>query len=760
MQARPELIETADTIPARIARLLARWEPTGHERTWYPNGADERGLLLWEYFQRSEDEPVALRYANGLAYVLDRLAIAIHDDELIVGEVGLEDVALKQPRALQAAKAYWESRQNRFNRTFSSYQAEQRAAQHGLSWKWYNRDGHAIPAFEMILAQGLAGLTDVAHAAAEQADVGTADGADRQIFWQAMAIALSALSGYVRRYARLALQLGDAEPEPGRKSELRQIAMMCEWIAARPPRTFREALQLVWFVHLGIKMDDGGVGHSFGRFDQYLWPFYATDIENGRLTIDQARELLALFWIKTNREGDDIAHLSLGGQTTDGLDATNDLSLLCLQVDRWVSRKQPNLSVRVHANTPDALWLEIARTMRRGAGHPAIFNDDVIIPGLLDYGLPTDVARDHAQVGCVETFLPGLGAPWTDCYLNLAKCLELALNDGCDGLTGLQIGPSTGDPRRFVNFDDLFAAYELQVKSALYEMLEAKDNYDARVSQHAPEVLNSAFIRDCISEGRDATGGGARYLLTGAYGVGLGTTVDSLAAIQILVFDEHHVSMDDLVTALKANYQGHDRLRSFCLNRAPKYGNDDGRADRIAVRVIEGLGAQTKNYQARAPNALHYAMFGSVLSHTSMGALTAASASGRLAGETLSDGGSPSQGCNRSGATATLRSVAKADYRLAPGGAAINLRLSPSHLQGTDGLCRLVSLLKAYIGMGGEQLQVTVIDADTLHAALERPSEYRDLVVRVAGFTAYFVTLPSEIQQEIVTRAEAGLAPA
>jgi pyruvate formate-lyase/glycerol dehydratase family glycyl radical enzyme len=760
MKTQQQLIEPPGRAPVRIARLLARWEPTGHERTWYPNGADERALLLWEYFQRSEGEPVALRYANGLAYVLDRLAIAIHRDELIVGEVGLEDVALKRPKALQTAKAYWESRQDRFNRTFPSYQAEQRAAQHGLSWKWYNRDGHAIPAFEMILAQGLGGMIDVAQKAAQQADVGTVDGADRQIFWQAMAIALSALSGYIRRYARLALQQGNAEPEPGRNTELLQIAEMCEWIAVHTPRTFWEALQLVWFVHLGIKMDDGGVGHSFGRFDQYLWLFYAADVEDGRLTIDQARELLALFWIKTNREGDDIAHLSLGGQTTEGLDATNDLSLLCLQVDRWVSRKQPNLSVRVHENTPDALWFDIARTMRCGAGHPAIFNDDVIIPGLLDYELPADVARDHAQVGCVETFLPGLGAPWTDCYLNLAKCLELALNDGCDRLTGLQIGPSTGDPRHFADFDDLFAAYELQVESALYEMLAAKDDYDARVSQHAPEVLNSAFIRDCLSQGRDAAGGGARYLLTGAYGVGLGTTVDSLVAIQMLVFDEHHVSMDDLLTALKVNYRGHDRLRSFCLNRAPKYGNDDDRADRIAVRVIESFGAQTKGYPARAPNALHYAMFGSVLSHTSMGALTAASTNGRLAGETLSDGGSPSQGCNRSGATATLRSAAKADYRLAPGGAAINLRLSPSHLQGTDGLYRLVSLLKAYIGLGGEQLQVTVIDADTLHAALKRPSEFRDLVVRVAGFTAYFVTLPAEIQQEIVARAEAGLVPA
>ena len=505
-------------------------------------------------------------------------------------------------------------------------------------------------------------------------------------------------------------------------------------------------------------MDDGGVGHSFGRFDQYLYPCYRADLDAGRLTVAQARELLALFWIKHNREGDDIAHLSLGGQTPEGEDATNELSYLCLQVDRWVSRKQPNLSTRVHARTPDAYWREVARTIRRGAGHPAIFNDEVIVPGLIDYGLPAGLARDHAQVGCVETFLPGLGAPWTDCYLNLAKCLELALHDGCDALTGERLGPSTGDPRTFGGFDALCAAYECQVEAALYAMLSAKDDYDAALSAHAPEPLNSAFIRDCLDRGLDATGGGARYLLTGAYGVGLGTTVDSLAAIRALVYDQDVLSMGELLDALHANFEGHDRVRALCRDQAPKYGNDDPNADDVAVHVIESFGRQARRYPARAPNALHYAMLGSVLSHTTMGAATAASANGRLAGETLSDGGSPSQGCNRRGATATLRSLSRADYRLAPGGAAINLRLSPSHVEGEAGLERLVALLKTYAAMGGEQLQVTVVDGETLRRAMETPEAYRDLVVRVAGFTAYFVTLKPELQREIVARAEAGLA--
>jgi pyruvate formate-lyase/glycerol dehydratase family glycyl radical enzyme len=741
--------------PPRIKRLLDRWRPTGRERTWHADGADERAVLLWRYFQRSTGEPIALRRARGLAYVLDRVRIAIHDDELIVGEVGLDDVSQTCPADLAAARAYWSRRFDGFVRKLPTYDAERSASAHGLSWKWCNRDGHAIPAFERILADGLDGLRTQVRSAASAYPPEAVDYADRQAQWQAMAIALDALAAYVLRYVALAREMAAVETQPVRREELQQIAAACEHVAGEPVRTFREALQLVWFVHLGIKMDDGGVGHSFGRFDQYLYPFLQCDLQAGRLTLVQARELLALFWIKLNREGDDLAHLTLAGQTPDGADATNGLSLLCVQVERWVSRKQPNLSTRVHAATPDWYWTEIARTVRQGAGHPAIFNDGVIIPGLVDYGLPEALARDHAQVGCVETFLPGRAAPWTDCYLNLAKCLELALNDGCCMLTGDRLGPSTGDPRTFGAFDLLFAAYEEQVRDALYQMLSAKDGYDAVVSRIAPEPLNSAVVLDCLERGRDASDGGARYLLTGAYGVGLGTTVDSLAAIKTLVYDDRLLGLDKLVAALEDGFVGHERVCALCRDRAPKYGNDEPRADEVAVRAVESFGRLMRAYPSPSPHALHYGMLGSVTSHTKMGAATAASADGRRSGETLSDGGSPSQGANRRGPTATLRSLAKPDYRLVPGGAAINLMLSPVSVSGEAGLSRLTELLKGYVAMGGEQLQINVVDGDTLRRAAADPDRYRDLVVRVAGFTAYFVTLTPELQWEIIARSDA-----
>ncbi len=603
--------DMTDPVPsARIQRLLACNLPTGQEKTWYPNGADERALLLWQYFLANGEEPLPLRYANGLGYVMDHIAIAIHEDELLVGEVGLEDVAANRAEEFARAADFWQQRNAEFLASFTWQAAEQQAARHGLTWKWASRDGHAIPDFDLILTHGLGGLREIARQAAEaaasavSAGIPARDLPDRQVFWQALGASLEALSAYIRRYAALALQLAQAEPHPARRQELTGVSESCAWLAEDRPRSFSEALQLVWFAHLGVKLDDGGIGHSFGRFDQYLYPFYRADLDAGRLDDQGARELLALFWIKLNREGDDIAHLSLGGQTPQGADAANELSSLCLQVERWIHRKQPNLSTRVHRNTSTPYWQEIAATLSCGAGHPAVFNDEVIIPGLLEYGFPGEIARNYAQVGCVETFLPGLSAPWTDSYLNLAKCLELALNDGRDRLSGITIGPATGDARQFTGFEDLFQAYERQVEAALVHMLAAKDEYDARLASHAPEPLNSAFIGDCLEGGQDATGGGARYLLTGVYGVGLGTTVDSLAAMRELVYNQGLIKMDELIAALQANFTGYDKLRAACRQRAPQYGNDDDRADAIAVRAVASFGRQVKAYSDGAWRAL------------------------------------------------------------------------------------------------------------------------------------------------------------
>jgi len=740
--------ECSVPIPPRIAQLLERHRPTGRERTWYPTGMDERAVHLHEYFLRSEREPIALRRARGLAYVLSKVPIAIHDDERIVGQVGLEDVATTRPAELARAWRYWAEESCRLEGRLDGHETSRVLNAIGLTAGGPARDGHTIPDFAFALRHGLPELQ--ARAAERLGAPGLPE--SQRTGLAAMAIALGALVGYMARHTRLAREMGGNEPDAERSRELAEIAGVCDRLCQGPPTTFHEALQLVWFVHLGLKMDDGGIGHSFGRFDQYPHPFLRADLDAGRLDLCGAGELLALFWIKLNTEGDDIAHLSLGGVLPDGSDATNELSYLCLQVDRWVRRKQPNLSTRVHAGTPDAYWLEIARAIRSGAGHPAVFNDDVIVPGLVDLGFTVEDARDHAQVGCVETYLPGRAAAWMDCYINLPKCLELVLNDGRDMIANVRVMPPLAREPCAGTFDGLYDRFLECVRRAVFHALTHRHGYDLLLSAHAPMPLFSALTPRCLETGKDAVDG-APYVLTGAYLVGLGTVVDSLAAVRELVFDQREVTLADMVDALRADFAGYEDMRRLCRLRAPKYGNDDDRADDLARRVVDDFGRIVRECPSPSSRHVHYGMVGSVVSHTAMGQRTAASANGRRAGETLSDGGSPSHGCAISGPTAALRSLSKPDYRVVPGGAAVNLRLSPGDVTGDDGLERLVGMLRTYFAMGGMQLQVTVVDTETLMRARGKPDEYRDLVVRVAGFTAYFVSLPEALQDEIVSRA-------
>ncbi|MBT3379852.1 MAG: hypothetical protein HN742_29855 [Lentisphaerae bacterium] len=736
-----------DVPPVRVARILAERAPTGTEKTWYPNGRDERDLYLWEYCHAHEGEPLPLRHAAGFRHVLNRIRIAIHPDELLVGEVGLEDPARCHPHEYRKACLYWRSRDAEQARSADGRFAYT-ALQHGLIQAGAGRSGHTIPAFDMVLREGLGGLRERALSVAGMQQSPETTSA---VYARAMAEALSALSNYVLRHAALARELAAEEANPARQRELAGIADVCDWVAENPPRGLHEALQLLWFSHLGIKLDDGGIGHSMGRFDQYMHPFYAHDLAEGVLTREQAAELVALFWLKLNAEGDDIAHMSLGGQDAGGRDAVNDLTYVCLGVERWVSRKQPNLSTRIHERTSDQYWREIAATIRVGSGHPAVFNDDIIIPGLVEHGIPLEIARCYAQVGCVESYLPGLAAPWIDCYVNIAKCLDLAMNAGRDRHTGIQVGPETPLPERIGSFAELYAAVETQLQHAASTALCFRHMYDAHVSAHAPVPLISAFTPAALERGMDAVDA-PPYVLTGIYGVGLGTTVDSLAAIRALVFRQEGIELTDLCRALAVDFRGYETIHAACRH-APKYGNDDDRVDDLACTVISSFGRLVDACPTPSERAIHYGMIGSVVSHAKLGQATGATADGRGAGRSLSDGGSPSQGANTSGATATLRSLTKPDYRAVPGGAAINLRLSFTDAAGEAGINRLAALLKTYFAMGGEQLQVSVTNHAVLREALTNPAAHRDLVVRVAGFTAYFVSLPEILQNEIMARS-------
>lgn len=739
-----------------MGRLLAerRTRLTGHPLTFASKYAAERTVLFAEGFASHADKPLPLRWAHAVAHVLANVGVAILPDELIVGEPGVAEVGAER---LAQARGYLAAYREEHVRHLETYPLEAFYAELGIARGWHSRSGHNVLDYGAALERGLGGLRRrAAEALASQpVDLAEDERTRRDAFYQAAIVALDGLSVYIRRHADLARELA-AEASPERAAELAEIAETCAYLAAGPARTFREALQLVWFLNLATKLEDGGVGHSLGRLDQYLYPFYRADLESGRATEDRLLELLTAFWIKVNSECEDACHLTLGGLSPNGDDATNDLSYACLVAERRVSLTQPNLSARVHPGTPDAFWREIAATIRRGAGHPAIFNDAVTIPGLVRLGVPLGVARDYAKVGCVETFFAGRSVPWIDCYVNVPKCLELVLTGGRCLISGRAAGLPGPGAAGVASFDDLLSGLFAQLRYVTQLVLGAKAAFDQNLPTFQAAPLQSALTPCALDRGRDLYDGGAEYHLTGAYLVGLATTVDSLAAIRRLVFEEGTLTLPELVEILRADFAGCQALRARLLNQMPKYGNDDDSVDDLARLVVAEFSRAVVETPAPA-GWLRFPMIGSVWGHVVMGAATGATADGRRKGEALSDGGSPAQGRSRQGATAALRSVAKPDHTLIPGGEAVNLTLSPGALRGETGLSNLVALLRGYVGLGGEQVQINVVSRATLEAAQREPEAYRHLVVRVAGFCAFFTCLDPETQREIIARTEHAL---
>lgn len=777
---------------ARLERLLAgarekvaALAPRGgdfEDRHYFVNaGGDEWTLLMAESLRETGGERIPLRYAKAIAHVLDTIPVAILDGELLVGEVGvgwpgqdrraelaaaqqyldqIEECALDAGHAAEDAGIQERSPANTLWQDLPDdwlpSQGFSEVGLWGLARDWRGRSGHLILDYDAVMAKGLGGLLAEVRGLTAKA----ADERARQ-FYRAVALVLEAASRYVGRYAALAQSQAAGTEDPLRKEELAQIAAICERITTEPPRTFREAIQLARFVHLLGKLDDGALGHGLGRIDQYLYPFYLGDLRAGRITPEEAQELIIILWIKLNRQAEESTAVVIGGTSRDGADATNDLSYMFLKATAMVRLKQPNLSVRIHRNSPEQFVRKVAETMSLGIGNPGIFNDDVLVPAFEAYGVPTDEARGYGIEGCVQTFLCGRQVPWTHGHVNLAKCLELALNDGRCRLTGRQLGPHTGDPLTFTEFDDLWCALGRQVQACVDGLLSAKDYYDAVIPKVRSSPLISALTQDCLTRGRDVYEGGARYYFTGVYGVGLGSTADSMAAIEKLVFEEKRVQMAQLLAALDTDFAGQESFRQILLQRAPKYGNDDEYVDGLAIQIIDCFTRAVKSHRQRSDSSAckgYLALVGSVSAHVGLGKMTAAMPDGRRAGEPLSDGGSPSQGRDTCGPVANLRSVSKPDFTQVAGGAAINLKFFPSAIQGERGTANLAGAIRAYFGCGGEQLQINAVNRQTLEDAVAHPEDHRDLVVRVAGFTAYFVTLEPKMQAEIIARTASEFA--
>ena len=582
----------------------------------------------------------------------------------------------------------------------------------------------------------------------------------------AMDISCDAAILFAERHADLAEKMAATETDPVRREELKKIASVCRRVPAHAPRDFWEAVQMYWFVHLGtITEMNGWDAMSPGHFDQHLAPFYEKGTAEGSLTRDEAKELVSCFWIKVNNTPappkvgvtaaesgtyNDFTQINLGGLKADGTDGSNEVSDIILEVLDELQLLQPQVSVQISAKTPDRFLKTAGKVIRHGSGYPSVFNTDLIVQEQIRVGKTPEDAREGGTSGCVETGSFGKEAYILHGYLNVPKVLELTLNNGVDPLTGKKVGIETGDPMAFKGFEDLYAAFEKQLRFVVETKIE-NDNFLQRMfATYAPAPFLSVVINDCIKNGRDYYDGGARYNTDYIQCCGIGTITDSMAVLKKHVFEEKTVAMETLLDALKKNWEGEEALRQFVWNRTPFFGNDDDYADSIMQRVYDTLFRTIDGQHSPKGPTYHLNML-STTCHVYFGKKLGATPNGRYALLPESDGTSPSHGADRQGPTAVVKSLSKMD-QVKSGGTLLNQRFLPSVLAGDDGIDALAQLIRTYFRLGGHHMQFNVVDSDTLRDAQKHPENYRDLLVRVAGYSDYFVDLDQYHQEEIISR--------
>ena len=583
-----------------------------------------------------------------------------------------------------------------------------------------------------------------------------------------MAIACDAMIVYGKRYAELARKMAAETTDEQRKKDLLLIAENCDVVPEHAPKTFHQAIQMYWFVHVGITTElNTWDAFSPGRLDQHLNPFYERDVEEGRLTREGAQELLECMWVKFNNQPAppkvgitlkesgtyaDFVNLNTGGIRPDGQDGVNEVSYIILDVMDEMKLIQPSSNVQISRKTPQKFLKRACEISRKGWGQPAFYNTEAIIQELLNAGKTIEDARLGGTSGCVETGCFGKEAYVLTGYMNLPKILELTLNNGFDKYTGKQVGLETGDPRDFKTYEELFEAYKKQ----LHYMVDVKVRGNAIIekicAEHMPCPLMSSIVDDCIAKGKDYQRGGARYNTRYIQGVGIGTITDSLSAIKYNVYDNEKFSMDTLLKAMEANFEGYEAELNMVKNKTPKYGNDDDYADDIMKEVFnlyhgEVTGRPTVNGGEYRVDMLP------TTCHVYFGEVMGASPNGRLAEKPVSEGISPEKGGDTNGPTAVIKSCAKMDH-LITGGTLLNQRFAPSVVQGEEGLDNMANLIRAYFNMDGHHIQFNVFDKNVLLAAQKNPDEYKDLIVRVAGYSDHFNNLSRALQDEIIGRTE------
>ena len=765
-----------------------------------PYISTERAELITEFYENNRIHSAPITRALAFKYLLEKKKICINSGELIVGERGpapkatptypelcchsLEDLEIlhtreKIPFAVSPETRqvyqeriipFWEGRSIR-DLIFSEMTEEWIAAyEAGVFTEFMEQraPGHTV-ADDKIYKKGFRKIRQKIRESLARLDwFGDPEAQAKAEQLRAMDIAAEAICIYARRHAAAARELASREPDPVRREELCRIAEVCEWVPENPPRNFWEALQAYWFVHVGV-ITELNTWDSFcpGRLDQHLYPFYKKGLEDGSLTEDAARELLQCFWIKFNNHPappkvkvtaaesstyTDFANINLGGLTPGGQDAVNDLAYLILDVIDEMRLVQPSTNIQLSAKNPDRFLKRALKIVREGWGQPSVFNADTVVQELLRQGKSVEDARCGGTSGCVETGAFGKESYILTGYLNLPKILELALFDGADMRTGKQVGPRTGNASSFRSFDEVWNAFRTQLDYFVDVKIRGNNVIERIFARHMPAPFLSSIIDDCIAKGKDYNDGGARYNSTYIQGVGIGTITDSLSAIKHHVFEWKDITMDGLLDVLRHNFQGAEEIRHILLEETPRYGNDDDRADDIMRKVFLAFFNEVDG-RPNTKGGHHRINMLPTTCHVYFGSVTGATPDGRYAWQPLSEGISPVQGMDRRGPTAALKSAGKMDHVLT-GGTLLNMKFTPSLLEGEEGITNLAHLVRAYFKLGGHHIQFNVVSAETLRDAKRHPDRYRDLIVRVAGYSDYFCDLPGALQDEIIARTE------
>lgn len=608
---------------------------------------------------------------------------------------------------------------------------------------------HFAPDYETALKLGIGGMLSKIRASM---DVHLSD-EGRLATLRAMESSLRAFSRMIEQYADAA----EAALFVTRDRELSAVSSTCRAVSLNPPSSFREALQLVWLIHVSFLLE-GRYAMALGRMDQYLYPYYRADIDSGALEHEDAVDLIACALYKIGESrlggGDDVVNICIGGVKRDGSGGVNELSYAILEAVKRANIPGPNLSARIYEGIPDRFLDECLKVIGTGLGYPALMNDAINIPALHRHGYSIEDCRDYCMVGCIENFITGKQPPWSDGRFNTPKYLELALNDGACMQTGAMMGPRTGDPAKFADMEALMAAFKAQLRYGAAEYVRIFKNENERYNyEDYQQPYLSCYCGDCIARGLDINAGGAIYpSVHGAACMGIATVTDSLAAIEDMVFERGEISISDLRAALLNNYEGCDEIRRKLLS-VPKYGNNCARTDRYAVWFVEYMNELFESYRTRDGGAIYTAMAANT-QNISAGELLAASADGRGDGQPVSDAASPTYGRDESGPTAVINSVTRPDYTLVSCGTVLNQRFNPSMFSLPENRRKLLALIKVYFKKGGQEIQINSVSRDVLIDAMNHPAAHQNLTVRVSGFSARFVTLSRAVQTDILSRTE------